>query len=342
MEGLLVHHRSNIRFAQNTPDLTISIGSIGKYHLLERCLTSIFEDVDEALSIEVRVVYNGPGDDGVCEKIASDFPRVRVTRRSNSLGYCAAHNIVLNESTSRYVLVLDDDTVVSRGALRTMVAFMDAHPRVGLAGCKTLNADGSFQPTYGLDPSLRTEFMNIFKASSFMPRHLYREVDSVRKVNWLHGSFMFVRRETVREVGGFDERYYTYGCEADWCYRIRKAGWAVVYVPLAQIVHVGGEHSINTSHTAAKKYSYIVRWYANRFYFFYKHYGRFSLWALRPIMALQSATRVAYFSVLYVFAPERRPVATTRIRAFLYIIALSFSPKPYDVPASIFAPRGPE
>ena len=324
--------------ASSIPDVTISIGSLGRYDRLERCLRSIFEDDNGTPSIEVRVVYNGRGGDGVCEKIESDFPRVRLIRRKNPLGFCAVHNLALSEATTRYVLVLDDDTVVAKGTCRAMVAFMDAHPRAGLAGCKTLNTDGSFQPTYGLDPSLRTEFKNIFKASSFMPQHLYRDVDSVREVNWLHGSFMFVRSETVREVGGFDERYYTYGCEADWCYRIRKAGWVVVYVPLAEIVHVGGEHSINTSHTTAKKYSYIVRSYANRFYFFYKHYGRFSLFALRPIMALQSAARVAYFSALYVLQPERRPVAATRILAFLRILALSFSRKPYDMPTSISAP----
>lgn len=237
--------------AASPPDLTISIGSVGKYDVLERCLRSIFENDDGTPSIEVRVVFNARGNDGVCERIEADFPRVRVIRRDNPLGYCAAHNLVLNDARSRYILVLDDDTVVSRDTLRRMVAFMDAHPRTGLSGCKTLNADGSFQRTYGLYPSLRTEFMNTFTRCSLMPRYLYRDVDSVREVNWLNGSFMFARSETAREVGGFDERYYTYACEADWCYRIRKAGWAVVYVPRAEIVHVGGEHSINTSHTTA-------------------------------------------------------------------------------------------
>lgn len=318
-----------------TVDLTISIGTLGKYEVLERCLRSIYEESAAHFSYEVWVVYNGPGNDGVCGRIRDEFSQARLLECEGPLGFCATHNLVLHQAQSRYMLVLDDDTIISRGTLSTMVAFMDAAPRAGIAGCKTFNLDGSFQPTFGLHPSLRTEIAGIFRAESPMPGWLFEDLTSPRDVDWLNGSFMLVRASALRATGGLDERYYTYICEYDWCYRIRAAGWRVMYFPGAEIVHVGGEHSINTSRTTAKTYSRIVHSHVNRFYFFWKHHGRLTSLALRAIIALQSMTRIIYFSASYLFRPEYAPIAPTRVRAFWRVLCLCFSLEPHRLPREI-------
>lgn len=316
-------------------DLTISIATLGKYEALADCLRSIFREDDPRFSFRVCIVYNGPGGDGVCDRIRSAFPIARLIERKGPLGFCAPHNLVLRQARSRFVLVLDDDTVVPKGTLPRMIGFMDGEPRAGIAGCKTLNPDGSFQPTFGRHPSLRSEFAGIFRAESPMPRRLYRDLALPRDVDWLHGSFMLVRAEALAMAGVFDERYYTYICEYDWCYRIRSAGWRVMYVPGAEIVHVGGEHSINTSHTEAKSYSRIVHSYVNRFYFFSKHYGPLQTSMLRPIMAFQALTRLAFFSIAGLVRPGFGPIARTRKRAFWKIFRLCFSAEPHLLPSEI-------
>jgi len=314
-------------------DLTISIGSLGKIDLLRRCLRSVFEEDAPGFSFEVRIVYNGPGGDGVCESIPKEFPQVALSWAARApLGYCGTHNVVLRDASGRYVLLLDDDTILPKGTLPAMVRFMDEHPRAGIAGCKTLNSDGSFQPTFGLRPNLKTEVRNIFKSTSYLPASLYREVDSVRHVEFLNGHFLLARSEAVRQVGVLDEYYYTHISEADWCYRLEKAGWQVLYVPVATIVHTGGEYSTVNSRSAMKKYEHIVRAHVNRFYFFHKHYSPWKLFALRPVMALSSAARVLFFSVIYLIHRDQRPIAATRVRAFRRIIGISFSRRPYRIP----------
>jgi hypothetical protein len=316
-------------------DLTISIGTLGRYEALECCLHSIYNEDAAHLSYEVWIVYNGPGNDGICERIREEFPAARIIEREGPLGFCAAHNLVLRQARSRYVLVLDDDTIIRRGTLSRMVEFMDGEPRVGIAGCKTFNLDGSFQPTFGVFPSLRSEIAGILRRESLMPRWLFRDITSPQDVDWLNGSFMLVRAEVLEKVGGLDERYYTYICEEDWCYRIRLAGWRVMYFPGAEIVHIGGEHSINTSRTGAKTYSRIVHYHVNRFYFFWKHHGRLQSLALRLIIALQSMTRILFFSAAYLVWPGFSAIAKTRVRAFWRVLRLCFSVEPHRLPSDL-------
>ncbi len=318
-------------------DLNISIGNLGNYGLLEKCLRSIYVEDEPGFRFSVSVVYNAPAGFDTYRLIERDFPRVKLIRRPGPLGYCATHNLVLNQGDSRYVLVLDDDTIVPKGTLPRIVAFMDRHPDVGICGCKTLNADGSFQKTFGLVPSLRSELVNAFRADSFWPARLYEDLSSVREVQWLNGSFMLVRREALQVVGGLDEHYYTYVCEPDWCFRMHKAGFKVVFLPDVEIIHVGGEHSINNKMKATNRLN-LVRYHVNRFYFFRKHYGAVPTLLLRPIMLAGSVARAALYSGLYLLKPDLRDVARAKLKAYGDVVRLSLSPRPYVLPKRLQKP----
>ena len=104
---------------------------------------------------------------------------------------------------ARYVLVLDDDTLVAKGTLEGKDRFMDEHPQVGMSGCETRNADGSYQRSFGLVPSLRTEFATALGPEGFWPESLYRDVSKLRDVEWLKGSFMLAGQRK----GGCDVVY---------------------------------------------------------------------------------------------------------------------------------------
>jgi GT2 family glycosyltransferase len=297
--------------------------------MLARCLDSVFAERAPGFRYRVRIVYNGPDVPGATDRIEREYPQVEVIREPGPLGFCLTHNRVLRECDARYALVLDDDTVVADGTLSRMVAFMDAHPDVGLAGCRTLNPDGSFQPTFALRPSLGLEMRSIWQSAADRPESLYADTATLRDVPWLNGSFMLVRKEAMDQVGVLDERYYTYFCEADWAERMEKAGWRVVFVPDAEIVHVGGQHSINTLVRAPVE---IDRGYANRFYYFAKHRGRLATWLLRPVVLVVSVSRIAFYGASWLLGRGDRAVARSRIDGFLRVARRALSAAPDRAP----------
>jgi len=323
------------------PDLVISIGTLGRVEILERCLATVYEEDDPDLHFEVWVVYNGSEDPAIVRHIREKLPRVRLIVRRGPLGYCAMQNVVLDEAPGRYVLALDDDTLVPKGLLPAMVRFMDENPRVALAGCKTLNADGSYQPSFGLMPTLRSELASAFRPDFFWHPSLYREPDAVQDVEWLNGSFMLVRREALLEVGSLDVHYYTSVLEADWAERFRRAGWRVTYVGTVSIVHVGGEHSINHKLTVTNAAN-LVRYHVNRFYFFRKYHGAGAVWALRPLMVIGAALRLVFYLPWLRGDANRRAVGRAKIYTFWRVILLALGPRPWEMPEDLRPAAAPK
>ena len=312
--------------ASITNDVAITIGNLGSEQYLEACLRSIYAEDARGFSYVVQIAFNGFENGNVMQHIAETFPQAQILYRRNKLGYTGTYNLLLRASAARYTLILDEDTLVPKGTLPAMVAFMDAHPEVGIAGAKTLNPDGSFQKSFGVMSDLRSEFLHALNLSTFWPDRLYRDLTRWRTVDWLNGSFMLVRQTTVAQVGVLDEYFYTFSCEADWCLRMTRAGWKVAFVPEVAITHIGGDHSINT---AVKSYDALVRSHINRYFFFRKHYGALAQALLRPIMTLGACLRLLKFFVLYCLAPSRRPEAGPKIRAFARIALLGFALQPW-------------
>jgi GT2 family glycosyltransferase len=313
-------------------DLAVTVGNLGSEQYLGTCLRSIYAEDAPGFTYSVLIAFNGFDAGNVVQQITEGFPQAQVLHRRNKLGYTGTYNLLLRASDARYILILDEDTVVPKGTLPAMVAFMDAHPEVGIAGAKTLNPDGSLQKSYGVMFDLRSEFLHALSLSTFWPDRLYRDHTRWRTVDWLNGSFMLVRRTTVAEVGMFDEYFYTFSCEADWCLRIARAGWKVAFVPDVAITHVGGDHSINTT---VKSYDALVRSHINRYFFFRKHYGAVSQALLRPIMTLGAGLRLLKFLALYCLVPSRRTEAGPKIRAFARIALLGFVRQPWRLPPEL-------
>ena len=307
-------------------DLAVTIGNLGSERYLEPCLRSIYAEDAAGFTYAVLIAFNGFENGDLREHIAQSFPQATLLYRRNRLGYTGTYNLLLRESDARYVLILDEDTVVPKGTLPAIVRFMDAHPEVGIAGVKTLNPDGSLQKSFGVMFNLRSEFLHALHLSTFWPDRLYRDLERWRTVDWLNGSFMLVRRETLEQVGGLDQYFYTFCCEADWCLRIARAGWKVAFVPDVAITHIGGDHSINTT---VKSYDALMRSHINRYFFFHKHYGGLSQLLLRPIMTVGATLRLLKFLAMYALAPSRRPEAGPKVRAFARIALLGLAWQPW-------------
>ncbi len=232
--------------------LAVIIVSWNVRDLLMACLRSLQADLERAdLTADIWVVDNG-STDGTPEAVARDFPAVRLIARRDNPGFAAANNqallAALDASPPRYFWLLNPDTEVLPGATAALIAAMETHPRVGVAGAKLLYPDGTLQHSAFRFPGLVQLAFDLFpfpprlyetRLNGRYPRRLY-EGDVPFFVDHPLGAAMMVRRETVEQVGLLDEEYRIYCEEIDWCWRMRRAGWRALCVPTARVVHHAG------------------------------------------------------------------------------------------------------
>lgn len=196
-------------------------------------------------SYEVLVVDNNPNC-RIVDQVKERFPDVRVLVSDQNKGFGGGMNMAMDVARGRYFFVFNPDMVMFEGVVEQLVAFMDAHPDIGMAGPKLLHPDRTLQDScyrfsepktiaYRRIPLLRNQSF----AKAHVDHYLMREWDHshVRDVDYLLGASLFVRRSAKEAVGGFDPNYFVYFEDQDWCRRFWKAGWRVVYYPDAHLVH---------------------------------------------------------------------------------------------------------
>ena len=221
------------------PDVSAVVVTYNALPYLERCLESIEH-------YETVVVDHG-STDGTLELVRSRFPRARIVEQENR-GLAAGWNRGIRETSSPYVLVLNADAWVVGDAPDRLAAFAAQHQRAGFVAPRLLNPDGTLQPSVRAFPTpwrLATEYLflrklaprsralNAFYGAGF--RH-----DEIREIDFAKAAGFLLRRAAFNDVGSFDEGFFLFSEETDWCYRLREAGWQSFFFPDAEIVHVGG------------------------------------------------------------------------------------------------------
>ena len=230
------------------------------------CLQSIAGVLDEAPGMRVVVVDNGSGDDSpraIEDAIRiNHWPWCELMELPQNLGFAAGNNRGferLKTSDCEWVLVLNSDTIVLPGTLRRSHEVMRADPRIGMMSCRLLNADHSTQNCTRPFPSPIRMILCALGLPWLLPRQFgWADVYDVpvtmlnqkRDCDWIIGAYMFIRRASLEQVGGFDTDFFFYGEDIELCHRFRAAGWRVHYDPAAAIVHLGGG-SENLSRAAA-------------------------------------------------------------------------------------------
>jgi len=286
------------------PDLSVIIVSWNVRDLLRACLASLAAGAASAtegpsLTVEVIVVDNASAD-GSAAMVAAEFPAVQLIANQENRGFTGGNNQGLARARGRYVLFLNPDTIVSPGALSTMVAYMAAHPKVGALGPQLRYGDGSRQSSARRFPTLATALFESTPLAWHWPDNpwarAYRMEDEGLKtkdsrlkietatekpanlqssifnpassVDWVVGAALLTRRAVLEQVGGFDEGYFMYSEELDWCRRAALAGWQTVYLPAAEIIHYEGKSSEQV--VAARH----IRFHRSRVRYFRKFHGR--------------------------------------------------------------------
>lgn len=207
------------------PDLSVVIVSYNTADLIEACLLSV--RAPDGVSLETFVVDNASLDGGAA-LVHEKFPWVRLVENRENRGFGAANNQVLAECAGRYIVLLNPDTEVTPGAFRQMADYMDASPRVGLAGPTVRNPDGTRQDSVSLHyPGQKRSSGEV----SELPG----------KIACVLGACQIVRAALMRELGGFDEDFFLYGEDQDLCLRIRKKGYEIGHIDPAVILHHGGK-----------------------------------------------------------------------------------------------------
>ncbi len=224
-------------------DLSIVILNYRTKNLLKECLRSL-RIVKPALAMETIVVDNASGD-GSAEMVLAEFPEVRLIRAERNLGYAGGNNLGLRAASGRLVMIMNPDILIMPGSLETLVAFMDGHPKVGLAGPKLTNPDGTVQQSCYrfhtvLTPVYRRTFLGrLPMGKRAVADYLMADFDhgEAREVDWLLGGALVACREAIAAVGPLDEAFFLYFDDTDWCRRFWEKGWKVVYCPEAAMVH---------------------------------------------------------------------------------------------------------
>ncbi len=261
-------------------DLSVILLSYNTREFTEGALRTVLEAA-VGLAVEVFVVDNGSRD-GSAAMVRARYPQARVLEMHDNVGFARASNAGIVESTGRYVVLLNSDTVLHDGALQRLAAFLDEHSEFAAAGPLLLNPDGSVQESCFSFTTVRDILFEqagltaLFPRSGVFNRRGLGDFDrtTARAVDWVSGACLMVRRSALDRVGLLDHAFFMYGEELDWCYRMRQAGMRVAFYPGARVTHVGRASSMHAPGELAP------RAVAGRLRYFCKHHAQRS-WCAR-------------------------------------------------------------
>ena len=263
--------------------------------LLERCVRSILAE-SSAPGPDVVVVDNG-STDGSIERLSAAVPAARIIAAPGNVGYARAANLGIAATEAPVVAVLNGDVELAAGVAAAMIAALDAGPRVGAVGPRVLNLDGSVYPSARTDPGLlvasaHAAFGLVWPTNPWTRR--YRQLDSdptrARDVDLISGAAVWLRREALDDVGGWDERYFMYMEDVDLCLRLRRAGWRIEYEPSGAVVHVQGASTSQRPYRMIAEHHRSVWLFATRRY---RGWRRILLVPLAPVLALRCLAAMA-------------------------------------------------
>jgi N-acetylglucosaminyl-diphospho-decaprenol L-rhamnosyltransferase len=268
----------------NRVKLLVVIVNYRVAHLAIDCLHSVVEEIERVPETHVAVCENGTGDDSA-QRIQSAIDEngwatwVSLTALDINLGFTGGNNAVLRAALQsadppQYFLLLNADTIVRPNAFKALVDFMDQNPRVGIAGSRLEDPDGTPQQSAFRFQSAISEFERNLKLG--LVTRLFRRwvvtppvVDHSCETDWVAGASMIIRREVFEDIGLLDEGFYTYFDDIDFCFNARKQGWPTWYVPASRVVHLVGQ-STGVKNNRPKRFPpYLLE--ARRRYFVKNH-----------------------------------------------------------------------
>ena len=307
-----------------TVDLTVVVVSWNVRDLLRECLNSV-RMAQGALALEV-IVVDSASDDGSPDMLRNEFPWVNLSASNKNLGFTRGNNLGISAAKGRNILLLNPDTIVLGDALAIMSGYLDDHIDVGGLGPQLLNPDGTVQSSRRRFPSLLTGFFESTWLESAAPHRIlerYYALDlpdnQENDVDWVTGASIMVPRRVIDHVGMMDEGYFMYSEELDWCRRIKDAGWRIVYLPKAQIIHHVGkssEQAVTSRH---------VNFQQAKLRYYRKYHGRAASSGLRLFLLANYSWQLAVEAGKGMLGHNRR-LRLQRARTYWQVIRSGLRP----------------
>ena len=264
--------------------LSIIIVNYNTFKLTRDTINScIFEPT--RYTYEIFLVDNKSTDDSLSqlkEYFASEISRgiIKVIENDENKGFANANNLAIEKSQGDFVLLLNSDTLVEQNTIDKCMDYMTAgvNADVGALGCKVSLADGSLDKACKRSfPNPVNSFYKLFNINTESSKADYNltglDDDGVYEIDCLTGAFMLVRKTTIDDIGLLDDTFFMYGEDIDWCYRIKKAGWKIIYFGEAAIVHYKGASSEDEK-TKRRNPKLVYEFYRAMYVFYRKHYTK--------------------------------------------------------------------
>ncbi|MCD6117271.1 glycosyltransferase [bacterium] len=228
--------------------LSVIIVNYNVKPFLQQALASVSRAL-KGMDSEIIVVDNGSGD-GSVQLVQREFPDVNIIRNQENAGFAKANNQAIKIADGEVIALVNPDTLIREDTFNVCLDYLESHNDVGAVGCKILNPDGTLQLACRRSfPSPWVAFTKIVGLNAIFPKSkifgrynlTYLDPEIITEVEAISGSFMAVKREVIDQTGMLDERFFMYGEDLDWCYRIHKNGWKIVYLPGTEIIHYKGQ-----------------------------------------------------------------------------------------------------
>ena len=240
-------------------DLSIILVNWNAGALLSQAVESLVA-FPPTFDYEVVVVDNASTDDSIAllqsssaARQLADSQRLQIIRNTENRGFGCANNQAFKATETPFVLLLNPDAQITEGSIDRLIQTVESDSRIGAAGPKILNPDGSVQPSVWRNPPAAWEILlSSLQLYRLLPRKFRGELllgghwdhNRKRAVPMLAGAAMLVRRDVINTLGGFDERFHMYGEDHDWCWRMTRAGWLLLFEPDAVVIHRSGWSSL--------------------------------------------------------------------------------------------------
>ncbi len=282
-----------LSFKKMNEKIAIAVINYNTKEHLKQCLESIIEQGEKA---DIYVVDNA-SIDGSQEMIKKEFPEIKLIENRKNLGYSRAANLVLKKIKEGYIFILNSDTKLESGCLLKLSNFMEKEDSVGSCGPKIINTDGTIQdsrrhfPSF-IDATFHAFIGNLFPGNPFSRRYKMMDADHEKSylVDWVSGAAIFIRAKAAQDIGYFDERYFMFVEDTDFCYRLWQKRWKVYYFPDAIVVHHIGKS------TSQKPIKNIIEHQKSIWRFYLKHKKRLTERIILPIIWMGLVLR-AFFLV---------------------------------------------
>jgi GT2 family glycosyltransferase len=299
--------------------LSVVVVSYNTKKLLKQCLESVYK-YTKGISFEVIVVDNASKDGSVEViknlklKMKNDNRKFKIILNNKNFGFAKANNQGMEIAQGKYLLLLNSDTKLQENSFKKMIDWMDKNKKVGISSCQLVYQDGSIQRTGGYFPTLPRIFAWVFFIDDLpfikeliKPFHPHEPqagwlssqyFQKQRFQDWVTGAFFLIRKKVIGQIGGLDEKFFMYVEEMEFCYRAKRAGWQIAYVPLTKIIHLARK--------SGSQAGALLGEYRGLVYFYQKHKPAWQFFLLKILLRLGALLRLFIFGIIMADREKRK------------------------------------